>query len=62
MQHRDPVPIVSYGPLCKVPIIQTGAVQERVAVYKRHPHSLPVRTPWECNTDRCAGPLCGICE
>ncbi|CAI9593350.1 unnamed protein product, partial [Staurois parvus] len=52
-----------------------GAVHERVAVYKRPPHSLPVRAPWEraamrsgalCvlrtqwNTDRCTGPLCEV--
>ncbi|CAI9590893.1 unnamed protein product [Staurois parvus] len=50
---------------------QTGAVQEWVAVYKRPPRCLLVRTLWECaaprsgahcvlqtqwNTDRCIGP------
>ncbi|CAI9567301.1 unnamed protein product, partial [Staurois parvus] len=47
-------------------------VQERVAIYKRHPHLQPVRTPCECaapaircpwtqqNTDRSTGPLCEV--
>ncbi|CAI9588684.1 unnamed protein product [Staurois parvus] len=49
-----------------------GAVPKWVTIYKRPPHSLPVRTPWEhaaqrssacCvrrNTDHCTGPLCEV--
>ncbi|CAI9547648.1 unnamed protein product [Staurois parvus] len=55
---------------------RTGALQERVAVYKHPPLAPPVRAPWECvaprsgahcvlrrtkrNTDRCTGPLCEV--
>ncbi|CAI9584774.1 unnamed protein product, partial [Staurois parvus] len=52
-----------------------GAVQGRVAIYKRPPHPLLLRVPLEraalqsgtrCvlrtqwNTDRCTGPLCEV--
>ncbi|CAI9581808.1 unnamed protein product [Staurois parvus] len=54
---------------------QTGAVQGRVGIYKRPPHPLLVRAPWECaalrtsahcvlrtqwNTNCCTGPLCEV--
>ncbi|CAI9612474.1 unnamed protein product [Staurois parvus] len=54
---------------------RTGAVQGRVAIYKRPPRPLLVCAPWkrkalrsgaccvlwiQWNTDHCAGPLCEV--
>ncbi|CAI9556939.1 unnamed protein product [Staurois parvus] len=42
---------------------RTGAVQERVDVYKWHPHPGSARQhdPEDTrNTDRCTGPLCEV--